>query len=796
MPLLSRNHGLIGLTLWAALLLSSPYMIGMRPFGGSASFSLMYPLVAATMLAGMWLAAHPAVASHNDRAARTAVLIGTLATASLIIPEWLDLGLMGTGSNLESAVSLTAAQGFRIPQALYAFSSALSIPFAIIAALSCGIFAQLTSFQPAAESNSDGGDANPACQSLLTPRPRAAIAMFVMIGLLQPIAWTIWLPHGPFPLAPAASDVPYSSLAWTTIAPMALVPLLEQVIACKCALGASKCPTCTGFIEQLQHARLAHPSLAALLIGTTVGSVLVGAFPGLRAVSQSEALIFAGAQIILIVALPIAIKLADRQKHLRKQPACRRDDTSPEPTDVSAPYIQALLELGLTNREASAVAGHLMGLSSAQIATQLGIKASSVREYGRRACKRLGLSSLSEFKILAGKQEPTPAASNHGAVGSRRGIQTKAIAQIMSMASLAAALLPISTGYMTHGKALATVVGVLLGLMGIWLAKGRSAQNKRKGMESGPVCIALACAALLCICSLVLRASNLPMQWGYGALMLCTAALTATGLAQFDCRAVTPHAPCATFVLGWSWASSWLAFLDMNPLSSWVAIPPLLILAVMLCLIVGRADSHHLLVILTAIVSVAFGFLTSPASALLLLTTTLTLFIGENDLGENPLAASRLQASTVKPIPALAMLGIVVALVPLGIKSWLEVVASPRLADGVYSTVAIVVGSITALALLADCWEIMAHLRGNQELAREILPSDLQRMEGFLVSRGLSPRQVSVAVRTAQGASLGEIGNELNLSKTAVHVSRHEAFSMLGVHSTHELVNLLRNAIR
>ena len=90
----------------------------------------------------------------------------------------------------------------------------------------------------------------------------------------------------------------------------------------------------------------------------------------------------------------------------------------------------------------------------------------------------------------------------------------------------------------------------------------------------------------------------------------------------------------------------------------------------------------------------------------------------------------------------------------------------------------------------------MAYLKHRREFPREVTPDDLQRMEGFLISKGLTPRQVRIALRTTQGASLGEIGAELNLSRTAVHTSRHEVLSILGVLDTDGLIRSLQKAIR
>ena len=797
MSLLSKNRTLVEPTLWAAFLLGSPYVIGMRPLGGSASFSLMYPLIAAAMLAGMWLTTRLIPVGRNNIVTHTSIAVGVFTTVSLVIPEWLDLFLMDAGSNLESAVSLATDKGFLVPQALYTFSSTLSLPLSLVAGLSYGIYVQSTVPQTAAPSNRSSG--NQAQQRRSARYSTIKTILLIGIGLLQPIAWTAWLPHGSFPLAPATSDAPLSSLTWETVAPLALVPLLEQILICACALYISKCPAYIDCIASPQCARLPHPPFAALLIGIVTGSILVVAFPGLHIVSQGEMLFFAGIQVVLIAVLPVVINRANKQGAPRELAASdnlrEQSDSASKPTSVSDPYTDALLQYGLTNREANAVAGHLMGFSSSQTATILGIQASSVREYGRRACKKLGFSSMSEFKKLVNDHGPTHAESSHATIESKRDAHIKIVAKTISMASLAAVFLPITGECMTGGEILATVGGALLGLMGTRLIKADPAGGHSKRMETAAIRIILTCmTVLLCACSLALRACNLPVQWGCGALMLCTAASAATGLAQFKHQAAAPHTSCFAFALGWSWTLSWLTFLSMEPLS-WVVIPALLLLGVTLSAIASQAESKCLSIGLAVLAIAMFGFLTNPISALLLLTTTLIIFIEDSPTEELSVTFRRHAIAPVT-LPMLAMLGIITALVPLGAKLWLGTITTPRLSSNTYSTIVIIFSCVITFVILIECWKAMAYLKHRREFPREVTPDDLQRMEGFLISKGLTPRQVRIALRTTQGASLGEIGAELNLSRTAVHTSRHEVLSILGVLDTDGLIRSLQKAIR
>ena len=134
----SRNFSSAGLALWAALLLGSPYLLGMRPIGGSAAYSLMYPLIACAMLMGMWFAARPAVrARFGGWASQVLLDVGVFLAALFIIPEWLNVALMGAGSSLVSAVRAAAIKGVLAPQALYDFSTTFEMPLALAAAFAC-----------------------------------------------------------------------------------------------------------------------------------------------------------------------------------------------------------------------------------------------------------------------------------------------------------------------------------------------------------------------------------------------------------------------------------------------------------------------------------------------------------------------------------------------------------------------------------------------------------------------------------------------------------------------------------
>lgn len=795
MPLQSRIRTSFGPALWAAFLLGSPYVIGMRPFGGSASFSIMYPLIAAAMLAGMWISPHPSIADRSSVAARASTFVGILSCAFLVIPEWLDLALIGIGSNIESAIGLAAARGFHIPQALYTFSSTLTLPLALIAALSCGIYMQVEVIQPATTTKGEGE----APRTRPPHRAAAAPLILVGIGILQPIAWTLWLPHSSFPLTPITSDTSLSSLIWNTSAPLALIPLLEQVVACMCALHASPCPDLFGCIKQPQGHSRSSQLFLALLVGTIAGSVLVAAFPALRTVSQAEAICIAGIQAALVAALPVTIRHLEKKGWAYERPVNNLDtQDSPSPDSQGDPdlYADLLIRYGLTNREASAVAGHLLGFSSSQTAKQLGIQPSSVREYGRRACKKLGFSSLDEFEGLIDGHELTSAPGNCPTVGNRREAPAKLVAQIVIAASLMIALLPISGEQMAAGKALATVGGALLGLIGAGLLQAGFDRGrlKREHAKSAGIAFALA-SALLCVCLLALRTHNLPVEWGYGTLMACTAALVTTGAVQPEHQVMArSHAPGFTLALAWSWVLPWLTSLGMSHLS-WITIPALLILGATLFLMAWQAKSGRLPMCFAVAASIAFGFLVGPTCAFLLLVTSLALFNRNTNLAEKR-AHTRRHGSSSPSTLEWAALGIVAALVPLGVKSWLEIIAAPRLADNAYSAVTIIVGCIITLAALAECQRAITRLKDNELPSWEISPNDLQRIEGFLVSKGLTPRQVSVTLQSTQGIPLSEMGETLGLSKTAAYVSRREAFSTLGVRNTKELATLLQSAIK
>lgn len=790
----SRNFSSAGLALWAALLLGSPYLLGMRPIGGSAAYSPMYPLIACAILMGMWFAARPAVRARVGGWASQVLLdVGVFLAALFIIPEWLNVALMSAGSGLVSAVRAAAIKGVLAPQALYDFSTTFEMPLALAAAFACGMQTQLAMAR---------ADAFGRTQQIFPLSPvfqgTVATVAFTVFGLIQPVAWIVWLPHGEYPLMPVTSDVSLNNLLWGTSSLLTVVPLSEQLTLCACSLLDSKRPVRHEAPSQPWCLPSSYPLLTRALVGEILGYVLICAFPALRTVGQTEAVVFATVQAIIVAAIPFSLRAmhrnALRANHVSD---CDAQATTPcQTADLGKPFRDALLQRGLTNREADSVSLTLAGLSSAQAAQLLSIRSSSVREYNRRACKKLGVSSLDDLRegfsnnLRQSQNAEEPPASKR--VSERK---TFSVSHLVTVICLATALLPIPYISLTSGNAFSVVLGALLGLAGVGLAQPLVQKHESTHCIVQAALMTLTVAS--CVCSLVLRLTPLPSNWGNGVLMLCTAILVTAGLTSFGQSNSSCSMPLFSCVLGWTWSNAWLSLSNVGFLP-WAAIAPLLTLDIALALTaLGQKQLRR--IFLAALASIALCLFTTIAAALLLFGMTL-LFLQTNARGTprgtffaelNPQHQSAYQPTSA------CVFGVGLSLAFLAFKLWLLQTALPvELSSLIVTVLVVIVSFLLALIPLIEWWRIARKGELPDIHLGEVAPDDSRRMEGFLISRGLTPRQVSVTLQTAQGTSLEEVGQALNLSRTAVYTARKEAFAALGVHTTAELATLLRQAIR
>lgn len=72
---------------------------------------------------------------------------------------------------------------------------------------------------------------------------------------------------------------------------------------------------------------------------------------------------------------------------------------------------------------------------------------------------------------------------------------------------------------------------------------------------------------------------------------------------------------------------------------------------------------------------------------------------------------------------------------------------------------------------------------------------DERRVRAYLVSRGLSETQVSVAVLTMRGLSRSQVAVRLNIAGGTVNSARYQAYRVLGVHTRRELCRVVRKGM-
>ena len=183
---------------WLALLMAAPYMprdvSGFTGAWGPSSFSEMFAWAALGMVMGLWLGSYPRVerfvvtTSHAERAVMAA---GLAASAVVVIPECLRV--------LADVYSwpLGWLHSPEHPEVYRAWTGLLRAGPGLVfgACVLCG-WAGWNVFRPT------GGEGGPSADSL-QPKRRPWVFLLIVCafvaGLLQPLAWTLLLPHAPFP---------------------------------------------------------------------------------------------------------------------------------------------------------------------------------------------------------------------------------------------------------------------------------------------------------------------------------------------------------------------------------------------------------------------------------------------------------------------------------------------------------------------------------------------------------------------------------------------------------------------
>lgn len=97
------------------------------------------------------------------------------------------------------------------------------------------------------------------------------------------------------------------------------------------------------------------------------------------------------------------------------------------------------------------------------------------------------------------------------------------------------------------------------------------------------------------------------------------------------------------------------------------------------------------------------------------------------------------------------------------------------------------------LCMLAGAACCLFAWAGMDEEGCDLPNVSMERLEGFLIGKGLTPDEVRVAVALSQGSSMAQVAEELSYSLSTANSVRRRAFAKLGIRTRHHLLRLLRD---
>lgn len=95
------------------------------------------------------------------------------------------------------------------------------------------------------------------------------------------------------------------------------------------------------------------------------------------------------------------------------------------------------------------------------------------------------------------------------------------------------------------------------------------------------------------------------------------------------------------------------------------------------------------------------------------------------------------------------------------------------------------------LCMLAGAACCLFAWAGMDEEGRDLPNVSTERLEGFLIGKGLTPGEVRVAIALSRGSSMAQVAEELSYSLSTVNSMRRRAFAKLGIRTRHHLLRLL-----
>ena len=492
---------------------------------GAASLSSLYAWAALGIVVGVWCASHPTIDLflRSEPTVTRALFYGGFSISILFtITSWVYVfALLEATSGIPREMSLS---GIPLAGWFWRFYEAVSpllshgtivVPFC---SLLCGVSAWTLWYRAAkageGASVSTGGIL--VCNGLSL----TAVPVAFLMGVLQPVAWEILLPHSSFP-QPLSGLAATSTLTWwKEEAPGILLPFALMVLL---GMLLSRLMILT---NRSGSGRLPYLILSALCVGLLAFRLAGRIVPSIYMTPFLPALSAALAYAVCVVVLYVMI-LRELRNNVAAGSADSRERRGPVQTGASLSpgsledlrgslTVEGWNELsrrGLSKNEILVMCAHVCGLDSATTAHLMGIKDSSVREYRSRCRRKLGVRDLDDVLSLTSIWVSEDLRRNQGAVSARpaaacpppiesRDIHTLAIARALGITGLVGfaslVLLPFEHAIQTWSDVWAVAFGSGAGLIAAWAAVTTAASRTGSPSTHGIPCKSLSVGGISC----------------------------------------------------------------------------------------------------------------------------------------------------------------------------------------------------------------------------------------------------------------------------------------------------------
>lgn len=455
--------------------------------------------------------------------------------------------------------------------------------------------------------------------------------------------------------------------------------------------------------------------------------------------------------------------------------------------------LEALRDAGLTERELQLAKLARAGKTSKQMAADLGISASTVRVTLGKVYKKLGIAGLEDLRSFEG-----PGTEKHDVP--KETAKTGARHRIAQVLLTVLPLLPVAAGSPKWGQGQPLLMGAALALLAFGtlslVLPGPRALRLCGGARpiAATIAASLGVALLFSVLLVNVSAGQGPMTAPYALEFLCAALYVGNVLVLWS-----PQAPGAVgsicfsgllvfFFLGVTLEEIWRSTTAFSVLGSLV--PFAAVAGYCAVLLLTDDAGLRLRCAVAGAMALVLGLLGIVALwvSLALALVPIAILMFGNTGGDTGSAAMRLISFAV---------GILAGVL---IVNWAEdnIVQGtlvPAALRGVTSGRLVACAAMLALSIpgIASACVSYSQIRNLRKLGEA--PTHDERLQGFLISRGLNAVESRAVTFIAQGKTTAQIAKELHYSQGMINTARRSAYAKLDVNSIEGLLELFSQHI-